>query len=124
MKLKTSLLLNASLYICPLTFINETLQLLGSPSVAITVSSLAGAHDVLCNMVIPIHFIDGKCIKRIKSWEMLQNLFNQSHTVYITPLVINTLRGGHTDTHTYQCVNQSNFKKSGMRGLQVCTHLD
>ena len=26
-------------------------------------------------------------------------MFNQSHTVYITPLVINALGGGHTHTH-------------------------
>ena len=35
---------------------------------------------------------------------------------YITPLVINALGGGHTDTHAYQCANQSNFKKPGVRG--------
>ena len=33
---------------------------------------------------------------------------------YITPhiisLVINALGGRHTDTHTYRCMNQSNFK--------------
>ena len=38
---------------------------------------------------------------------------------HITPLVINTLMGGHTHTHThtYQHANQSNFKKTGVRGL-------
>ena len=31
--------------------------------------------------------------------------------VYITPLVISALRGGHTDTHnTYQSTKQNNFK--------------
>ena len=29
------------------------------------------------------------------------NLFNQSYGVYITPLVINSLRSGHTDTHRH-----------------------
>ena len=29
------------------------------------------------------------------------NLFNQSRRVYITPLVINSLEGGHTHTHTH-----------------------
>ena len=37
-KLKAGLLLNASLHICPLTFITEVLHLLGSPSVASTAS--------------------------------------------------------------------------------------
>ena len=37
-KLKVSLLLNVSLRICPLTFINEALRLLGSPFVASTAS--------------------------------------------------------------------------------------
>ena len=39
------------------------------------------------------------------------------------PLVINALRGGHTDrqtnTHAYQRTNQSKFKKPGMHGLRV-----
>ena len=43
-------------------------------------------------------------------------MFNQSHTAYITPLVINVLGGRHTDTHTYPHVNQSNYKKPGMCG--------
>ena len=73
------------------------------------------------------------------------HLFNQSHTVYITPLVINAL-WGHTDTHThvqakeisrcawfknsestlainalrgghtYQRANKNDFKKPGMCG--------
>ena len=37
-KLKASLLLNASLHICLLTFITKVLCLLGSPSVASTTS--------------------------------------------------------------------------------------
>ena len=37
-KLKAGLLLNASLRICPLTFINEMLHLSGSPFVASTAS--------------------------------------------------------------------------------------
>ena len=37
-KLKVSLLLNVSLRICPLTFINEALRLSGSPFVASTAS--------------------------------------------------------------------------------------
>ena len=32
---------------------------------------------------------------------------------HIMPLVISALGGGHTDTHTYRHVNQSNFKKPG-----------
>ena len=51
MELKVSLLLNVSLRIRPLTFINEALRLSGSPFVASTASpwfSLAGVHNVLC----------------------------------------------------------------------------
>ena len=47
-------------------------------------------------------------------------MFNQSHTVYITPyimsLVINGLGGEHTDTHAYRHTDQGNFKKPGVRG--------
>ena len=35
------------------------------------------------------------------------------------PLVINGLGCGHT--HTFQCVNQSNFKKPGTRGQRLRT---
>ena len=65
MKLKTGLLLNASLRICPLTFINEALRLSVSPFVAIVLchlSSLWQAFTMCCvNMATPIHFIDGNC---------------------------------------------------------------
>ena len=50
-ELKVSPLLNVSLRICPLTFINEALRLSGSPFVASTASpqfSLASVHYVLC----------------------------------------------------------------------------
>ena len=50
-KLKISLLLNTSLHILPLTFINEALRLWGSPFIASTMSpwfSAVGVHDVLC----------------------------------------------------------------------------
>ena len=33
------------------------------------------------------------------------------------PLVINALRGGHTDRHTYRSANKNNFKKPGARSL-------
>ena len=36
-----------------------------------------------------------------KEVERQQNLFNQSHRVHITPLVIHGLGGGHTHTHTH-----------------------
>ena len=45
--------------------------------------------------------------------------------VYITPLVINTLGGGHTDrwthtyTHTYRHANQINLKKPCALGLRL-----
>ena len=75
------------------------------------------------NMATPIHFIDGKChykyLKAGKSHEtcLTNHTWPISHP--IMPLVINALGGGHTDTdthihgHTYQCANESNFKKPG-----------
>ena len=50
-KLKVDLLLNASLRICPLTFINEALRLSVSPFEASNMSpyfSMAGVHNMLC----------------------------------------------------------------------------
>ena len=50
-------------------------------------------------------------------------MFNQSHGVHITPLVINTLGGGHTQMHTHthiQTSAQNNFKKPGAPGLKTC----
>ena len=50
-ELEAGLLLNASLRICPLTYINEVLCLSGSYFVASTALpsfSLAGVNDVLC----------------------------------------------------------------------------
>ena len=50
-KLKAGLLLNASLRIRLLTFINKAIRLSSSPFVASTAApyfSLAGVHDVLC----------------------------------------------------------------------------
>ena len=38
--------------------------------------------------------------KATESRVKLKNLFSLSHMVYITPLVINALGSGHTDTHT------------------------
>ena len=43
--------------------------------------------------------------------EKQQNLFNQSHRVHITPLVIYALGGGHTRIHPHI----SNLKKPGVR---------
>ena len=47
------------------------------------------------------------------------------YITHITPLVINDLGGGHTGrhTHTYQCANQSNFKKPGKHRPAADTHL-
>ena len=50
-KLNAGRLLNVVVHICPLSFINEALRLLGSPFVASTASpqfSLTGIHDELC----------------------------------------------------------------------------
>ena len=71
----------------------------------------------------PIHFINSKC--DIK--------FNQSHRVYITPLVINTLGA---DTHTYSDIadksNQENttghrcawFKINGNTLKSMCAYIN
>ena len=57
--------------------------------------------------------------------QKLYNLFNQSFGIYISyhimPLVINSLMGGHTQTHTHtqahmhvNVVDKRTFKKPGM----------
>ena len=64
MKLKASLLLNASISICPLILITEALRLKSSPSVASTAlpKSFLLAFSMCCvTKAVPIHFIDGKC---------------------------------------------------------------
>ena len=75
MKSKASLLLNASLCIRPLTFINEALRLSGSPFVASTasLSFLWQAFTTCCvKMATPIHFIDGKCrMKYLKAVKLV-----------------------------------------------------
>ena len=74
-------------------------------------------------MATPIHFIDGKChvqkLKAGKSHETCLSNRTQPISHHITPLVINALRGGHTDTHAYRRANQSNFKKPGARGQRL-----
>ena len=55
----------------------------------------------------------------IKSREMHRTCFtNRTWSIshHITPLVINALRGGHIDTHTYRYVSQNNFKKPDVCG--------
>ena len=52
-----------------------------------------------------IHFVDDKChIKQLKS-EKIHKTYLNNHTQssYITPLVINALRGGHAQTHIPTC---------------------
>ena len=74
---------------------------------------------------MPIHFIDGKChIKQLKAGKSRETCLTkrtQPISHYITSLVINALGGGHSDTHTYQHMNQSNFKKTGACGLWLCS---
>ena len=64
--------------------------------------------------VTPIDNTDYSCYIKPK------NLFNQSHRVYITSLVINSLRAGtythtHTHAHIQTFANRSNSKKPGTR---------
>ena len=63
---------------------------------------------------MPIHFINVRChIKQPKSKKSHKTCLT-NHTLsishHIMPLVINSLGA---NTHTYQCVSQSNFKKTG-----------
>ena len=60
-------------------------------------------------MATPIHFIDGSCHMKC----LTDCTRSMSH--HILPLVINGLGA---DTHTYGCVNQSNFKNPGTHGLR------
>ena len=69
-------------------------------------------------MATPVHSMDGKChIKAEESCKTCLTNRTQPISHHITTLVVNALRGGHTDTHTYQRMNQNNFKKPGVRGL-------
>ena len=76
-------------------------------------------------MAKPIHFIEGKWrMKQLKAGKSRKTcLTNRTWPIshHITPLVINGLGGGHTDTctHTYQHANQNNFKKPGARGRRA-----
>ena len=55
------------------------------------------------NMATPIHFIDDKChtklLKAGKSRETCLTICTWLISHHTMPLVINTLRGGHTHTH-------------------------
>ena len=78
-------------------------------------------------MATLIHFIDGnyrmKLLKAGKSHKTCLTNHTQSISHHITPLVINGLGGGHTDTHThaYRHADQNNFKKPGTRGQRPHT---
>ena len=54
-----------------------------------------------------------------KEVERQQNLFNQSHRVHITPLVIHGLGGGHTHTQTHTYIRTEvilrNQARAGLR---------
>ena len=62
------------------------------------------AYTTLAYAVFSMHVYDAKVMLtddtdysyHIKPY----NLFNQSYRVCVTPLVINSLRGGHTHIHT------------------------
>ena len=75
----------------------------------------------------PIHFIDGKCnIKQLKAGKSRKTCltnYKQPKSHHIMPLVITALGGRHTHrhTHTYQCVNENDFKKPRKWPLAVCT---
>ena len=96
MKLKAGLLLNASLRICPLTFINGALCLSGSPFVASTasLSFLWQAFMMCCvNLATPIHFINGKCYYEEEVWldskgNAIDRLLHQS-SIIITSISTN-----------------------------------
>ena len=55
---------------------------------------------------------------KVKSRKTCLNNHAQSISQHIMPLLI---RGGYTDRHTYQCTNQSNFKKRGPHEIYIDT---
>ena len=126
-----SLLLNLSLCIHPFTFINEVLHLVSTAKLFISLLVCLVWHQLqhLCLVCVikatPFQFIGGNIFKSCRT--VLTN-HTQPISHHITPLVINAL-GADTQTvtqthiHTYQCVNNNNFKKPGMCGLQPCRHL-
>ena len=99
--------LNASLFIHPLTFITEALCLSGSPSYLVLhhLGLLLQAFTTCCiNKAMPIN---GKChIKQLRAGKSCKTcLTNHTWSIshHITPVVINTLSGGHRDTHIPTC---------------------
>ena len=46
-------------------------------------------------------------------------VFNQSYGVYIMPLVINSLRGRHTNTHILMFTDKGNSKKPGSHLVEI-----
>ena len=81
------------------------------------------------NKAMPILFIGGKCYtKQLRAGKSHKAyLTNHIIMIYITPLVINALESEETHTHrhtyTYRLINQSNFKKPGMRWSAAHAHL-
>ena len=67
------------------------------------------------NMATPIHFIDGKYhIKLLRAGKSRETcLTNRTQPIshYITPLVINALRGGHTDRQTHARILMHELKQ-------------
>ena len=123
MKLKAGLLLNTSLRICPLTFINEALHLSISPFVAITASPyvvLFGRHSP-CAVLIwprPSIILATSILRAGKSHETCLTNRTRPITHHIMPMVINAL-GADTQTHEYRHANQSNFTKLGAHSLRL-----
>ena len=66
------------------------------------------------NKTTPIHFINGR--RHIKQVEAVKLVY-QSRTVYITPLAINVLGGGHTDRHAHIDPQPKQFQ--GIRCVQL-----
>ena len=110
------------LCIRPLTFLTEPLCLSSSPSVVSTALVFFGRH-LHVNKTTPIHFINGRChIKQLKPVKAVKLAYNQSQKVCITPLVINALGNGHTNTHNYTEPKQFQETRC-VRACGPCTNL-
>ena len=73
----------------------------------------SGMEEQLCRMpeFKQINQIKSNQIKSHRTY-LTNRLGSISH--HITPLVINSLRGGHTNTHTQTFADRSNSKKPGV----------
>ena len=72
-------------------------------------------HENLIPMKINKHAIHNVSMPRPCPLMILTTVTIKQLSIscHITSLVINSLGGGHTNTHTYRCLHRNNFKKPG-----------